>query len=240
MNFDNLKRTIIEIETGRSRVFFHRDNRADNGVIQQIFVRKDYSVSRLARREEINNRYKSIIKSGMRPLIVDAGANIGASAVWFQSCFPDSLVLAIEPDDENASIAERNCYGLNAEIVRAAIGSEDGKVSIINPDAEPWSFRTLASDTGPITRISMTNLIADKQKEGNQPFIVKIDIEGGEEDLFSKNLDWLGDVPLIIIELHDWKFPKKGTSLPFLRAIASLNRDFVHIGENIFSINYDI
>lgn len=240
LNFDDLEALSIETGAGRSRVFLHRDNPADKGVIHQIFRSQDYSIQRLARGREIHNRYKSIVLSGRRPLIVDAGANIGASAVWFQSQFPESLVVAIEPDDENVSIAERNCYGLSVEFMRGAIGSEDGKVSITNPEDEPWAFRTEASDSGTVKRFSMTNLLMNKQKEGLVPLIIKIDIEGGEEDLFSKEVDWLSDVPLVIIELHDWLFPRKGTSLPFLRAIASLNRDFVHIGENIFSISHDL
>jgi FkbM family methyltransferase len=236
MNFDDLRAASIDVGTGRSRVFLHRGTHADKSVIDQVLFKKQYSIKRLTRGEEIYNVYGSIVQSGKRPLIVDAGANIGTSAVWFQSRFPDSLVLAIEPDEENASIAERNCYGLNVEIIRGAVGSEDGKVVITNPEDASWSFRTQASDIGTIAKFSMTNLIADKQREGCEPFIVKVDIEGGEEELFSKNLDWLSSVPLVVIELHDWKFPTQGTSLPFLRAVASLDRDFVHIGENVFSI----
>ena len=70
-----------------------------------------------------------------------------------------------------------------------------------------------------------------------EPFIVKIDIEGGENDLFANSTSWIDDFPLLIIELHDWLFPMKGTSRNFLMAISKLDRDFVHHGENIFSIN---
>ena len=69
------------------------------------------------------------------------------------------------------------------------------------------------------------------------PFIIKIDIEGFEEDLFSKNLEWVDLFPLLIIELHDWMLPKSSNSKNFLQAISKLNRDFVYIGENIFSIS---
>jgi hypothetical protein len=44
------------------------------------------------------------------------------------------------------------------------------------------------------------------------------------------------DVPVIIIELHDWLLPKQGSSKPFLKCIADLDRDFVYIRENVFSV----
>ena len=68
------------------------------------------------------------------------------------------------------------------------------------------------------------------------PFIVKIDIEGGEENLFSMNTDWIKKIPMVIIELHDWLLPKQRTSTNFLKTVSELDRDFNIKGENIFSI----
>jgi len=39
--------------------------------------------------------------------------------------------------------------------------------------------------------------------------------------------------------LHDWLLPGQGTSRSFLKCMAALDRDFVHIGENVFSIRND-
>ena len=82
----------------------------------------------------------------------------------------------------------------------------------------------------------MAGLVAAKMAEGYTPFLAKIDIEGAEADLFSRDTDWIDQFPLIIVELHDWLLPKQGTSRNFLRCIAARNRDFVYLGENIFSI----
>ena len=68
------------------------------------------------------------------------------------------------------------------------------------------------------------------------PFIVKIDIEGGEDNLFSMNTNWVEEIPMVIIELHDWLLPKQKTSMNFLKTISELDRDFNIKGENIFSI----
>ena len=69
------------------------------------------------------------------------------------------------------------------------------------------------------------------------PFLVKMDIEGGEREVFNAEVDWVQRVPLIMIELHDWLLPGQGTSRPFLRCVSKLDRDFVYLGETVFSID---
>jgi hypothetical protein len=41
-------------------------------------------------------------------VIVDLGANVGYSSVFFLNAFPDAFVLAVEPDPQNANICARN------------------------------------------------------------------------------------------------------------------------------------
>lgn len=72
------------------------------------------------------------------------------------------------------------------------------------------------------------------------PFIVKVDIEGAEADIFAGNTDWLKNTPLVIIELHDWLMPKQGTAAGFLQCIAGQPRDFIAMGENVFSIAHTL
>jgi hypothetical protein len=46
--------------------------------------------------------------------------------------------------------------------------------------------------------------------------------------------------PILIVELHDWLLPKQSTSGPFLECISKMKRDFVYIGEDIYSIAHDL
>jgi hypothetical protein len=72
---------------------------------------------------------------------------------------------------------------------------------------------------------------------GTVPFLLKIDIEGAEADLFSNNLEPFMAFYLVIVELHDWLLPGLANSRNFLAWHASSNRDFVYHGENVFSID---
>ena len=85
--------------------------------------------------------------------------------------------------------------------------------------------------------LSINSLVKDAESKKLQPFIIKIDIEGFESELFSQNTEWIDRFPVLIIELHDWVRPKEKTSLTFLNAISKLDRDFVYVKENIFSIS---
>lgn len=91
---------------------------------------------------------------------------------------------------------------------------------------------------GSIAAVSAPDLLA--MAAHCVPFIAKIDIEGFEDDLFSMNTDWVSAFPVIVIELHDWMLPRRATSRNFLRTIAELDRDFVCLSENVFSISNSV
>jgi len=232
----SLKKFDYEMNDVQTRQFLHRDTVADRGVVDQIFINKDYSLDRLRRGVELENTYKSILESGKTPLIIDAGANIGASALWFASKFPGANIVCFEPEPENFSLLEKNSSGLTVELHLAAVGARDGMVNLFDPGEGEWGYRTEAAEAGSVNMLSMDRIVSEKISQGLIPFIAKIDIEGGEDNLFSENTSWVNEFPLIIIELHDWMLPKQRSSANFLRVISALNRDFVYIGENIFSI----
>ena len=221
---------------GLIRSFEHRGSPADLGVFEQIFVAQDYSLGRLRRGRELVQRYEAMLASGKTPIIVDAGANIGASVVYWGIHFPKAQILAIEPDKANFALLRKNTQGLNVILHEAAIGSIGGSASLSDPGEGEWGYRTARDDAGGLPILSMNSLLEGGVAANAAPFIAKIDIEGAEADLFAANTGWVQSFDLVIIELHDWMLPGQGTSRNFLKCIANLDRDFLHIGENIFSI----
>ncbi len=91
-------------------------------------------------------------------------------------------------------------------------------------------------EVGDIPLVSVDALVAERAHQDLEPFLIKIDIEGGESELFSQHTNWIDHFPLLVIELHDWMLPGTANSSHFLKATATQERDFVHVGENIFSI----
>ena len=228
---------LLEEESGQKRQFFHRDTRADLGVMEQMFDVQDYDLRRLRRADELMACYARTLAAGRAPLILDAGANIGASAVYFATRFPKSRICCFEPEPGNFAFLERNTVGLNVELHAEAIGLADGSVSLLDPGEGEWGYRTALDPQGSIRVRGVSGFVRERIDQGCVPFIAKIDIEGGEERLFESAHEWVDAFPLVIIELHDWLLPRGGTSRGFLRCIAGYDRDFIHLGENIFSIS---
>ena len=223
--------------TGIERRFYFRPSSTDESVIRQVFQQQQYSLHNLRRWPDIQGLVARNASQGRRPLVIDAGANIGASTVYFATKVPGSKVLAIEPVTNNVDILRRNTAGLDVEVIHAALSANAGISKVVDPGLGFWGFRTEAAlDKGDgVVNVTIPDLLLT-HREGCFPFAVKIDIEGAEREVFSANTEWIEHIPVIIVELHDWLLPKKATALPFLRAVSRYDRDFVQVGENAVSI----
>jgi FkbM family methyltransferase len=233
----NLNRCAIKTPSA-TRTFFFRNKTTDKRVIEQIFHAKTYNMTGLARFTDIKRLLETKRQEGRWPLIVDAGANIGASSVFFSLTFPGALVVAIEPEKNNHNLLCKNVEGLNVVTMNAALSSEDGRAVVFDAGIGQWGYRTKKTTSeASVSCVTIGGLYEKFVGEEYFPFLVKIDIEGGEKDVFEKNTEWIARTPIVIVELHDWMLPRAGTSLPFLRCMSSLDRDFIYLGEDIFSID---
>jgi len=203
---------------------------SDFSVLRQIFRNHEYALPNEHVRQQVQKEYARILASGSVPVIIDAGANIGAASVWFQHQFPEAGVVAIEPDPDNARMARINTEHLpQVRVLQAAVGGESGFVTIIKGDAE-WAVQTERSTAG-CEIVTVADALATVP--GGVPFIIKIDIEGFEGDLFEKNLDWIDETFLVFIEPHDWKLPGQATSRSFQRAFGARAFEIYLQGENL-------
>lgn len=240
-----VKSATISLNIGAANRDFHfRPGTSDEGVIAQVFKNGHYNLQRLPRGPELVGFYELGASSRKSPLIIDAGSNIGASPVFFAHSFPKARIVAIEPENSNFELLAVNTKGLPVECICGAVASKPGLVDLVDPGKGSWGFRTSTSGDGEPMNQSVKcvtiNDIYQARAKDCFPFIAKIDIEGGEHELFSKNTEWVARTPLIIIELHDWLLLRKSNSRPFLQCISSHDRDFVYVGENIFSIDNNL
>ena len=207
-----------------------RPKTSDAETFIDIFRRGAYDFSWLKQYERVLQAHRRIRASGRSPVIVDAGANVGAATLWFCETFPEVKIYAIEPDADNAEVLRLNTRRRpNVEVVEAAIGCREGSVSLHNPDKQAWAIQTERDAGGPVAVVTIPSLL----KRNEALFLVKIDIEGFESDLFQSNLDWLDDVEVVIIEPHDWMHPGAGTSRNFQHAMLDRSFEMIISGENL-------
>ena len=232
-----LGRGLTRLHLKRMGPFAIRPRTSDWEVVHQVFVDRQYDLAMFAQDAWIRAEYERILASGRTPLIVDLGANIGASALWYAMAYPDARVVAVEPDRSNADLCRRNTAGHNVEVLTAAVGATPGYVSVSGDDEEKWATRTARDDHGS-TRICLVNDIVSEVPNATL-FIVKVDIEGFESDLFSGNTEWVQQAAAVIIEPHDWMMPGAATSRPFQRLFGALDRDLLIRGENLVYVRGD-
>jgi len=219
--YRNLKGDVTFALRHYGKDFFLRGNSVDFPVFNGIFVRKEYDF-------EIDF---------IPEFIVDAGAFIGASSVWFSRRYPDARIVAVEPEETNFALLEKNTgqYS-NIEPVRAALYGEDTNLRISDPSAEKYAFRVeMADDDGnSLPGYTVETLMA---RFGFPRIdILKMDIEGAEYELFKQgNTDWLRNVRVLVIELHEYFRP--GVTELFYAGLAGMTYDEMRRGENIIIIN---
>jgi FkbM family methyltransferase len=227
----------VRVQFGDYPVLHLRPGTSDISVIRQIFCGREYELEGMSRvhGEALRRRYEGLLASGATPLIIDAGANIGAASVWFAHEYPKARIIAVEPEPGNAHSCRLNTSSLpNVEVVEAALGASPGHIALSNPEGGDWAFRSERSETG-VRVVTIAELAASIP--GAQLFIAKIDIEGFESDLFSENTGWLDEADAVMVEVHDWMLPGQGSSATLQRAMASRQFDVLLRGENLVYVN---
>jgi FkbM family methyltransferase len=214
-----------------------RRGTSDISTFERVLVTNAYNLRRLARWNEILALYARI----ERPLILDLGANIGLMTLYFAKNWSKARIIAVEPDERNFQLLKANVEDIsNVTPIMGAAASEDGAVQIANPHDEAWALRTervKSMGHNSIKAYSIRTLMGLAPEA--QPFIVKMNIEGFERELFSRGTDWINSFPIIIVGLHDYMLPGQGSSNNFLRRISAENRDFLPLDESIVSIAND-
>lgn len=218
--------------------FFVREGTTDLEVIRQVFQSGEYDLTRFRRHyAQVIERYDRLVANGNTPVIIDAGANIGAASLFFARAFPRARILAVEPEPANAFCSRRNCAANERITVHeAAIGSAGGAIVLDNPSGHAWAPRSLRAESGQGIDIVTIPQLVESVPNGAL-LIAKIDIEGFESDLFAENLDWIDETEVILVEIHDWMMPGKRTSASLQRAMGVRDFELVISGENLIYFN---
>lgn len=212
----------------------------DWSTIYQVFHNLEYETQAFA--QELNiQKYWSSLEPKTPKLILDIGANIGISVVFYSVTYPDSTVVAIEPSSQNIELLKKNVEPYKkVSFLQAAIGPVDGTVKLFDPGIGNNGFRTFGQIGDVLEDVDVVsiNSLLEAYKE-YIPFLVKIDVEGAEKELFSANLDWIDSFKVIVVETHDWMLPGESISSNLLKALGGRSRDLIFRGENLFSIRND-
>jgi FkbM family methyltransferase len=194
-----------------------RRKTSDVSAFEQVFVKLQYELA----------------IDGQPKLIIDGGANVGYTTIYFANRWPRARIVAVEPEASNYAVLQKNVAAYpNVTAVQAALWSKRTYLEIQNPGDDNWAFRVRPSEArndGSFEAITVQELI--ERAGSDRVDILKLDIEGAEKEVFSSDYSWLKNVQAMVLELHDWITP--GCSKAVYSAARQYSfKDFPQ-GENI-------
>jgi len=145
-----------------------------------------------------------------RPLIIDAGAHIGMSVLYFKQMWPDARIIAIEPNPVILPILNQNIEDnrlTDITVEPYALGTMEGEETFyIDTSEDEWnstaSFHpkswTNTREGAPIT--VRTRPLTDYLYQ--QVDILKMDIEGVEEAVLLSAGQSIRQVKHLFLEFH--------------------------------------
>ncbi|MCW8086867.1 FkbM family methyltransferase [Sabulicella glaciei] len=207
----------------------------DHSIFQQVWVKREYDLARAAPHQfsALMETYRAALAQGRRPLILDAGAHVGMSVLWWRRLFPEARIVAIEPSSANLAILRQNVADEpDVLVLHAAIAGSPGRLRVADPTACGSAIRFSPEGKGEdVPALTVAQIL---EKVGaDEIFLAKIDIEGGEASLFAGELGWLDRTQALVVETHDWLFPGEATSRALFAAISTRSFDFLTSGENV-------
>jgi FkbM family methyltransferase len=138
-----------------------------------------------------------------KPYIIDAGANIGLSTIYFKSIYPESEIIAFEPDNSIFNYLQKNISQFNYKDVQLIKKGLWDKETMLG-------FNSEGADGGAIDFNEQKKTQTEIEVTSLKPFLnrkvdfLKIDIEGAEYTVLQDIEKNLNLVQRIFVEYHSF------------------------------------
>ena len=217
-------RQIDSISTSKlPHTVYMRPGSTDRCVFKQIFLKQDFNIP--------------ILNAFTPKTILDLGANIGMSSLYFANRFPDAKIIGVEPDEDNGRMFAKNLEHFpNVKFELAAVRGDNKKVIMDDHGKGESGYMAEESEEG-LPALTIADVMDKYNLE--QIDLIKMDIEGSEKSVFEANYDrWLPHVKVLFVELHERKAP--GCTAAMENAIKNHSFTQQNSGEYHVLINNDL
>lgn len=171
---------------GRTVTLYFREY-CDFCIFEEIFIKEEYA--------QVQNR-------SLLP-IIDAGANVGFTALYFASRFPGVPIYAFEPDPGAYALLVKNAAAF-PEItpVPAALGEKDGEATFYSVPGSAMSSSFVKRANGTPVTVPVRSLASWLEEHSIEKVgVLKIDVEGFEDRIIEGIPD-TGAIEEYIAEVH--------------------------------------
>lgn len=135
-------------------------------------------------------------------LIVDLGANTGLVDRWLLERYPRARIIAVEPEPGNYACLRSNVKDCAVTTVPAAIGAVERTIRLHTSSGE-HGFTMIGEPKAGSRAIEVPVVTMVNILDTDEPIdLLKVDIEGAEEELFADCASWIGRVKTLLVECH--------------------------------------
>ncbi len=195
---------------------------------QTLYVHDDASFE-LGKKELFVEHIYKFISTNEDPYIIDCGANMGMSVIYFKSLYPQAEIIAFEADPHIFSFLEKNVRSFNFFDVKVI------NKAVWNSSSDTLSFLSEGGAGGRLQEKSEDHVFVDVETIRLKDFLnrkvdfLKIDIEGAEYNVIKDCSEELKNVKNLFIEYHS--FPKTKQNLHLILDIVQNAGFCYHIKE---------
>lgn len=154
-------------------------------------------------REIFENNIYEFKTNNPKPIIIDCGANMGLSVLYFSKNYPSAEIIAFEPDETVFPFFEKNILSYNiknVELFKKAVWTEESELKF-------YTDNGLGGRVGVEYENQMPKIIKSVRLKDflNRPIdMLKIDIEGPECLILKDCEDLLFNINHIFVEYHSF------------------------------------
>lgn len=150
--------------------------------------------------------------SRKKPIILDCGANVGYSILYFKDKYPDAMIYAFEPHRQTCDLLFENIkknHFTNVKIENKAVCDIDGTVDFYELKEDKFNIPVMslfhndfAKNKIQVKAVCFGNFI----KQFDIIDFCKLDIEGGESLVLKSLIEQrsLSKINEFVIEYHHW------------------------------------
>lgn len=156
------------------------------------------------KKEIFDTEIYKFITSNPNPYIIDCGANIGLSIIYLKSLYPDSKIVAFEPDPEIFQILKENVKKFSfsgVELIQKALWDKEKDIQFCAEGADGGLLLDVHGGkevTNTVKAISLNSYL-------NEPVaFLKLDIEGAETTVLKDIQGKLINIERIFVEYHSF------------------------------------
>lgn len=141
-------------------------------------------------------------------IIIDAGANIGASTVAFAEHYPRATVIALEPELDNFELLVRNTKLYpNIIPINVALWGASEERELYARTTGYWGYSLFNLHDSDGSAGQLINCVTIPELMRRYSFdridLMKMDIEGAEKNVLENAKHWIEKVEIVLVELHE-------------------------------------